>query len=149
MKVTPGDLAEIERERFSNQRSRLLTYAARNPGALTAHFLASIREKLRGPSGRVTRSRQLRDVSALNGVQLGHSSLTETRDVREATTLASILDAVNRDDLSSALDILVMRLHALQAAKVKGGTWEKASRLELIGAVGTDILPAGLSGMAS
>ena len=134
--MTAGDLAEIERERFSNQRSRLLTYVARNPGAMTAHFLATIREKLKGPSGRVTRSRHLRDVCALNWVQLGHSGLTETRDVREATTLASILDAVNRDDVSAALDVLVMRLHALQSAKAKGGTWEKASKLELIGGVG-------------
>jgi hypothetical protein len=62
---------------------------------------------------------------------------------------ACILDAVNWKCVDEALDILVMRLHALQAAKQKGGSWEKASRLELIPASGVKLLPAGLSGMAA
>ena len=68
--------------------------------------------------GRVTQTKQLRDVSVMDWIQGGHSILTELRDVREATTLASILDSVNRQDIAGALDVLVMQLHALMAANV-------------------------------
>ena len=67
--------------------------------------------------------------------------------VRDAFTLASILDLVQRDEIAHALDVLVMRLQALAAAKKKGGSWEKASKVELIS--GTDTLASGLSGMIS
>lgn len=88
-------------------------------------------------------------MSVADWVINGHSSLSETRDLREAQTLSTVLDHVNRGDLSEALDTIVMRLHALAAAKVKGGSWEKASRLELIAPPGGELLPASLSGMAS
>ena len=75
--------------------------------------------------------------------------MTELRDQREALTLASILDLVQRDEVARALDVLVMRLQALAAAKKKGGSWEKASKVELISEAGTDTLASGLSGLIS
>jgi len=59
------------------------------------------------------------------------------------------MDAVNRKDLSTAMDILVMRLQALAAAKRKGGSWEKAAKVELIAEPGTDCMAAGVSGLAA
>ena len=142
----------MDQKRFkaqgSHSRSALLTFAQRHPGALTAHFLSQVRERLRGPGQRPTKTSHLRDVSVVDWVGNG-SGLSEVRDVREATTLACILDAVNRKCVEEALDVLVMRLHALQAAKGKGGTCEKASKLELIPASSSELLPSGLSGMAS
>ena len=87
--------------------------------------------------------------SAVTWMQAGGSNLTELRDIREATTLCCILDAINRNELSEALDMLTMRMHTMMTAKTKGGTWEKAARLELIPASTGDLLPAGLSGLAS
>ena len=142
-------MAQLDMEKFKAGRAALLAFARQHPGALTAHFLAQVLARVRGAAGRVTETKQLRDVSVMDWIQGGHSSLTELRDVREATTLASILDGVNREEIAAALDILTMRLHALMAAKSKGGSWDKASKFELIPTSGGDLLPAGLSGVAS
>ena len=74
--------------------------------------------------------------------------MTELRDQREALTLSAIMDAINRRELATAADILVSRLVALQFAKRKGGSWEKAAKLELIPEPGTEYGPAGLSGLS-
>ena len=42
-----------------------------------------------------------------------------------------------------------MRLQALATAKRKGGSWEKASKIELIAETGADVMAAGVSGIAS
>ena len=60
------------------------------------------------------------------------SGLTEVRDMKEVVTSAEILDAVNREEISQALDVLCQRILAIQAAKQKGGTWEKAEAIELV-----------------
>ena len=147
--MTAGDLARMDAEKFKGQRSALLTFAAKHPGALTAHFLSQVRSRLKGPAGRMTQTRHLRDCSVLEWAQSGHAGVTEIRDLREVYTLSTILDAVNRDDLSQAMDVLVMRLHALAAAKRKGGTWDAAQKLELIPTTAGDLLPPGLAGVAS
>ena len=79
----------------------------------------------------------------------GHSTLSETRGVREATTLAHVLDSVNRGDIATALDIVVMRLQALQRAKMKGGSWEKAAKIELIPEAAGETLAAGIAAITS
>lgn len=61
-----------------------------------------------------------------------HSGLTEVRDVREVLTLAEAMDAVNRKEIARAMDILAQRILAIQQAKRKGGSWEKAESIELI-----------------
>ena len=74
--------------------------------------------------------------------------LTELRDKREALTLATIMDHINKDSLSEACDIIASRLLALQEAKSKGGTWEKAATKELIPLPGASGLqPSGLSSL--
>ena len=59
------------------------------------------------------------------------------------------MDAVSKDELAKALDILVMRLQALQRAKAKGGKWETASRIELIADSAAELAPTGLSALLS
>eukprot|EP00435_Cladocopium_sp_Y103_P036094 s2046_g9.t1 len=111
------------------KRGDLVAFAARHPGALTAHFLASVYSRL--SKGALTRSSQLREVSVTSWAQQ-FSGLTEVRDIKEVTTLAEILDAVNRKEISQALDVLCQRILAIQAAKQKGGSWEKAEAIELV-----------------
>ena len=140
-------MAKVDTEKFKNNRALLMTYAAKHPGALTAHFLSMLRQRVKGPMGVIRKTSDLRDVSAVTWMQAGGSNLSELRDVREATALCCILDSINRNELSMALDVLT-RMHAVMTAKTKGGTWEKAARLELIPASTGDLLPAGLSGLA-
>jgi hypothetical protein len=47
-------------------------------------------------------------------------------------TLASAMDAINRREVQQAMDILSQRILAIQLAKRKGGSWEKAEAVELI-----------------
>ena len=152
VEISPADHARMERERFkaANGQSRavLLTFAQRHPGALSAHFLSQVRQKLRGPAARPTKTSHLKEVSLTDWVTQS-SGLQEIRDVREAQTIACAIDAVNRNSIAEALDILVMRLHALQSAKSKGGSWDKAAVLELIPSTGSGLLPAGLAGITS
>lgn len=111
------------------KRGDLVSFAARHPGALTAHFLASVYSRL--SKGALTRSGQLREVSVTAWAQQ-FSGLTEIRDMKEVVTLAEILDSINRKEISQALDILSQRILAIQSAKSKGGSWEKAEAIELV-----------------
>ena len=60
------------------------------------------------------------------------TGLTEIRDIKRVLTPAEILDSVNRREIARALDILCQRIQAIQAAKMKSGSWEKAEAIELI-----------------
>ena len=111
------------------KRGDLVAYAAKHPGALTAHFLAGVYARL--SKGTVTRTSQLRDVS-VSAWAHQFTGLTEIRDMKEVLTLAEILDAVNRKEIARALDVLCQRILAIQSAKAKGGTWEKAEAIELV-----------------
>ena len=93
----------------------------------------------------ITDSSQLRRASVSSYVTLGHTGLTEVRDLTEAQTLGAALDLINRRRLEQAMDLLTMRLAALSKAKAKGGTWEKAQRVELIPEPGNDGMPSGLA----
>ena len=115
--------------RSSRSQGELLAYASRHPGALSGHFLASIYARL--SKGKVERSSQLREASVVSWAAQ-HSGLTEVRDVREVLTLAEAMDAVNRKEIARAMDILAQRILAIQQAKRKGGSWEKAESIELI-----------------
>jgi hypothetical protein len=127
-KVTYSDLSHVDGLKFK-KRGDLVAFAARHPGALTAHFLASVYQRL--SKGQLTRSSQLRDVSVTAWAHQ-FSGLTEVRDVKEVLTLAEILDAVNRKEISQALDVLCQRILAIQSAKQKGGSWERAEAIELV-----------------
>ena len=54
------------------------------------------------------------------------------------------MDAVNARDLALAMDILAQRIIAVQQAKRKGGTWEKAEAIELTAPAGADAVAGGL-----
>ena len=122
------DLCHVDQLKFK-KRGDLVSFAAKNPGALTAHFLAGVFARL--SKGTVHRSSQLREASVTAWAHQ-HAGLTEPRDIKEVLTLAEILDHVNRKEIARALDILVQRIVAIQSARSKGGSWEKAEALELI-----------------
>eukprot|EP00974_Lingulodinium_polyedra_P003166 296351-Lingulodinium_polyedra.AAC.1 len=66
--------------------------------------------------GELTWSKQLRNVRIGLWLAAGHSGLTDARDLRGAQTLAAIADAAAEDGPARALDVLVMRLTAIQRA---------------------------------
>ena len=70
------------------------------------------------------------------------------RDQREALTVATMMDHLNRDRVAEAMDVGTMRLTALTRAKAAGGSWEKASKGELIGDKDEALGPAGLSALS-
>ena len=127
-KVSYEDLCHVDQLRLK-KRGDLVSFATKNPGALTAHFLAGVYARL--SKGTVTRSSQLRDASVTAWAHQ-HAGLSEPRDIKEVLTLAEILDNVNRKEIARALDILVQRIVAIQSARAKGGSWEKAEALELV-----------------
>ena len=74
--------------------------------------------------------------------------LTELRDRREALTLATVLEKINKEELEEAVDIISSRLLALQEAKSKGGSWERASKKELIAeSAGASLQMVGFASM--
>ena len=114
-------MQRLDQEKWKGGRSGLVSFAQRHPGAFTAHFVNLCRCKLLGAAELCKETRDLRTVDLQSWVT-NHAGYTETRDVREATTLAYIFDCVNRREISMALDALVMRLTAMQKAKRKGSS---------------------------
>eukprot|EP00974_Lingulodinium_polyedra_P045426 4355856-Lingulodinium_polyedra.AAC.1 len=64
----------------------LRAFSAKYPGALTARFLAAVRQRVRGAGGAISQTRELRDVSLAEFMSGGHTGLSELRDTREAMT---------------------------------------------------------------
>ena len=126
--VEHSQIYALDQQKFK-RKGELVAYATKHPGALTAHFLASIYARL--SKGRLTRSSQLRQASVVSWASQ-FSGLTEIRDIREVLTLAEAMDAINRKEIARAMDVLTQRILAIQQAKKKGGTWEKAEMIELI-----------------
>lgn len=138
-------MGKVDTRRFK-KRSDLLIFAAQHPGALTANFINGIRQKLM--KGGILKTGQLRDVELTEYVSTGAAGFKEVRDRREAMTILQVMDYINQQEIEKAMDVLSMRLTALIEAKSSGGTWEKASKKELIPEEGSSLAPAGLSGMA-
>ncbi|CAE8597891.1 unnamed protein product, partial [Polarella glacialis] len=126
--VSFGQVHQLDMEKFK-KRGDVVAYAAKNPGALTAHFLAAIYARL--SKGHVTKSGQLREasVAAWAGQYTG---LSEVRDLREVMTLANIMDSINRREVAHTMDVLSQRIVAIQLARRKGGSWDKAELVELV-----------------
>ena len=127
-KVHQADLTHVDMLKFK-KRGDLVAFASRHPGALTAHFLAGMYSRL--SKGSLSRSGQLREPSVTAWAHQ-FSGLTEIRDIKEVVTLSEVLDAVNRREIAQAMDIVCQRILAIQAAKTKGGSWEKAEAIELV-----------------
>eukprot|EP00973_Karenia_brevis_P012307 1671481-Karenia_brevis.AAC.1 len=68
-----------------------------------------------------------------------YAGLTEIRHMREVQNLALAMDHINRAELKQAMDVLAQRVITIQAAKRKGGSWEKAEGLELLPPSGTSM----------
>ena len=130
----------IEGQKFK-KRGDLVAYAAKHPGALTAHFLSGIYAKVH--KGAISESKSLRDVNVAAWAS-AHTGLTETRDLREVANIAAAMDAVQRDEIASALDILAQRVVSIQNAKKAGGKWEKAELIELISPSGSGLASGGM-----
>eukprot|EP00971_Amphidinium_carterae_P331187 6464604-Amphidinium_carterae.1 len=122
------ELHAISQEPFK-RRADLLSFAARHKGALTASFLLGCHMALQ--KGSIKRSKQLRDVG-VGTWAARFSSVTDVRDQREIQSIASAMDAIQVYDIEAAMDIMSQRILAIQAAKAKGSSWEKAEKLELI-----------------
>jgi hypothetical protein len=93
--------------------------------------------------GRISESKMLRTVSTTNW-QERHTALKELRDQKEMLTLCTVFDMVNTRRPAEALDCIAQRILAIQAAKSTGGSWEKASKLELVNEPGSSSLTGGL-----
>ncbi|CAE7256040.1 unnamed protein product, partial [Symbiodinium sp. CCMP2456] len=126
--VSYSDLAHVDGLKWK-KKGDLVAFAAKHPGALTAHFLAGVYARL--SKGSLSRTRQLREASVASWAHQ-FSGLNEIRDMKEVLTMAEVLDSVNRREIERAMDILCQRILAIQAAKFKGGSWEKAEAIELV-----------------
>ena len=125
-----------------NEHGRL-AFAHNRPEVLCAHVFNLIRSKM--GRGSITQTKQLRRVELSLWVASGQSGLKELRHQREAQTLAAIMDHINNDRVAQAMYVAAMKLTALTTAKSTGGSWEKASRMELVGDSGEALGPSGLS----
>ena len=72
------------------------------------------------------------------------SGLNDIRDLREIQTLARAFDHIQLNEVAQALDVLTARIQAIQIAKMKGSSWEKAERGELLPMGGTVVAPSGV-----
>ena len=61
------------------------------------------------------------------------------RDLREVRTLCLALDYINVGAVEMGMDVLSARIAAIQAAKAKNGSWDKAEKAELIPLSSTSI----------
>jgi len=140
-------LLQVESGKF-RRPGDVVAFAMTHPGALSAHFLAAVYQRM--TKGLLTESRQLRDVSCSTWAS-AHSGLQEMRDLREVQTLCLILDHINRNELERAMDALAQRIMAVQQAKKKDGKsqWEKAELIELLPPAGTSMVPAGMRALMS
>ena len=139
-KVASGALMHIETMKFK-KRGDLIAYSTKYPGALSAHFLAGIYSKIH--KGVLGHSRQLREVNVAAWAS-AHTGLTETRDLREVSNIAAAMDAIQKDEVAVALDILAQRVISIQNAKKPGGKWEKSEQVELICPSGAGLASAGM-----
>ena len=139
-RVDPAQERKLETEKFK-AKGDLLAFAAKHPGALSGYFLAMVHRKL--SHGRLTETKQLRHASVTTWAQ-AHTGLTELRDQREVQTLALVMDLINGQDLATAMDVLAQRIIAIQRAKSKGGSWEKAEAAELLTGTGGGVAAGGL-----
>lgn len=144
-RVEAGELHALEGQKFKKSGD-LVSFAASNPGALSAYFLSAVYAKL--CSGQVTRRRHLKDVSVASWAAR-HTGLTETRDLREVQSIALAMDHINRQEVASAMDVLAQRVLSIQAAKTKGGSWERAERMELLPSSATALAPGAMLQLSS
>ena len=95
--MTPK-LLEKQDSFYLKKQARLLRWAARFPGALSAHFLNQVRMKTGLPYATSTDDLRATDVSRWAAL---HSELKDVRDVREAALLGFLLSELGRGGFAS------------------------------------------------
>ena len=125
----------------ASKRSDLVAFAAKHPGALTGHFLSACYSKL--SRGVPNRRSDLNDTSLATWAAT-HTGLTELRDLREVQTIAMAMDHIKASSVERAMDVLSQRVLAIQMAKKKGSSWERAEALELLPTTGCGLVPGGM-----
>jgi hypothetical protein len=138
--VQPESVRELETRKW-RARGDLLSFAARHPGALSGYFLAMVHQKL--SHGMVRRRSDLNRVSVSQWASQ-YSGLSEMRDLREVQTIAAAMDLINMGTLAECMDTLAQRIVAIQQAKKKGGSWEKAESIELVTGPSSGAAASGL-----
>ena len=144
-KIKASQVRKVDTMKFK-AHGDVLSFASKHPGALSGFFLSMCHQKI--SQGTVHESKQLARVPMTVWAQQ-HSGLSELRDLREVQTLALAMELISRKELAQAMDVLAMRIQAIQAAKGKGGSWEKASRAELIMQSGVPSAASGLLKLTS
>ena len=127
VKFSDDQLGRMNRLRFK-RRSDLQNFAQKYPGALGAHLLLQIREKLHG--GELRRSEDLYTTDPTTWAAR-EDSIKDTRDRKELMFLTSLLLHLNKMKLERVVDLVAMRIRELRYAKSSGGSWEKAEPISL------------------
>jgi len=144
-KVKGSQVRKLETEKFK-AHGDVLGFASKHPGAFSGFFLAMIHQKV--SQGQLSQTKQLARVP-LTQWAAASTGLTELRDQREVQTLALAMELISRRELASVMDVLAMRIQAIQSAKAKNGSWEKASKAELIMQAGVPSAASGLLKLTS
>jgi hypothetical protein len=126
-KVDPRKVQRFATKRFKDQGD-VIAFASQHPGALTAHFLQMVHQRFCQVMMKDTR--EMRSHSLVDWTT-HFSHLSDIRDQKEVMTLSLAMDSINARKLETAMDVLAQRISAVQAAKSKGGSWEKAAKIEL------------------
>ena len=140
-KISPTSARRVSTRKFK-ARGDLCSYAEKNPGALSGHFLITIFERLYNHIPADTR--ELRRASVVSWAQK-YGGLSEVRDQREVQTLAYCMDSLQRKEIEIVVDVMAKHIIAIQQAKSKGGSWEKAQKLELVAPDGAGAMPSGMA----
>ena len=138
--VSGGQLQALNGMKFK-KRGDLLAFASSHPGALAAGFLSEIHQRC--GLGPIRQSSDLRKPSA-RAWAADKTGLSDIRDLREVATLATVVDHLNLDEAAEALDVIAQRIAAIQIAKTKGSTWERAQQSELIATGSHLVAPSGV-----
>ena len=126
-KVDTKKVQRFASKRFEDQGD-VIAFAVPHPGALTAHFLQMVHQRFSQPIMRETR--EMRSHSPVDWAT-HFNNLSDIRDQKEIMTLCLAMDPTNARKLETAMDVLAQRINAVQATKSKGGSWEKAAKIEL------------------
>ena len=141
--VSPSDLAYFDGRKWKKPGD-FVAFCQTHPGALTAHFLVAVHAKC--ARGTAKRLRDL-DHAPASVWAASLTGLTEMRDLREVRTLCQTMDLIKQGEVERGMDTISARINAIQAAKAKGGSWEKAERIELIPGSASGVAPGGLAAL--
>jgi hypothetical protein len=139
-RVNPKQIQNFATRKFRDQ-SEVVSFAAAHPGALAAAFLQQVHQKY--SQLMMSNTRDLRKHNLVEWAGL-HSNTPDKRDSKEMVTCCLAMDSINAGQLATAMDVLSQRIVAIQLARSSGGSWEKASRVELTIPGGGTAASAGL-----